>query len=154
MSTSEGQPETTAPQQPDASASESRLANRYGAPKRSVPRRARIIGAGVAVAAAVVAVAVYSIPSSAGTVSFKDVGFSFPEEGMATVEFNVDKSEGSTAACAVQVLNESYAIVGWKTVVLGPEVPETSTQNISVRIDSPAVTGGVNTCWIVPEDEA
>ena len=117
-------------------------------------RRARLVGAGAALAAAVVAAAVYSIPSSAGTVTFKDVGFSFPEEGMATVQFNLDKSAGSTAACAVQVLNESYAIVGWKTVVLGPELPESSTQNISVRIDSPAVTGGVNTCWIVPEDEA
>ena len=153
MSTSEGQPETSAPQQPDASTSESRLANRYGTPKRGLSRRARIIWAGAAVAAAVVVAAIFSIPSTAGTVTSKDVGFSFPEEGRAVVDFNVDKSAGSTAECAVQVLNESYAIVGWKTVVLGPDVADSSRQSVSVRIDSPGVTGGVNTCWIVADNQ-
>ncbi|KAD3515500.1 DUF4307 domain-containing protein [Arthrobacter yangruifuii] len=107
----------------------------------------------VAVSAAVVlgavGVAWASFPSSTGTVTSKDVGFTFPEDGLVAVDFQVDKSAGSTAACAVQALNESYAVVGWKTVVLGPEAPDSSTHQVVLRIDSPAVNGGVNTCWIV-----
>ncbi|MCQ2001678.1 DUF4307 domain-containing protein [Arthrobacter zhaoxinii] len=152
MSTSEGQHEMSAPQQPDVSTSESRLANRYGAPKRRLSRRARIIAVSAAVAAGVGAAAWMNVPSSTGTVTSKDVGFTFPEDGRVVVDFKVDKSAGSTAACAVQALNESYAVVGWKTVILGPEAPESSTQQVELRTDSPAVTGGVNTCWILDED--
>ena len=94
-----------------------------------------------------------NIPSSAGTVTSKDVGFRFPEEGRAVVDFQVDKSAGTTAACAVQVLNESYAVVGWKTVVLGPDVPESSSHQLDLRIDSPGVTGGVSACWLVAESD-
>nr|WP_269437453.1 MULTISPECIES: DUF4307 domain-containing protein [unclassified Arthrobacter] len=112
-------------------------------------RRAGIIISSVAVAAAVVVAALMNIPSSAGTVTSKDVGFSFPEEGRAVVDFRVDKTPGSTAACAVQVLNESYAVVGWKTVILGPDVPASSAQKQELRIDSPGVTGGVGSCWLV-----
>ena len=151
MSTSEGRPETSVPQQPDVSTSESSLANRYGAPKRRLSRRARIIGTSAAVAAAVAAAAWMSSPSPTGTVTSKDVGFTFPEDGRVVVHFKVDKSAGSTAACAVQALNESYAVVGWKTVVLGPDAPESGDQHVELRTDSPAVTGGVNSCWIVDE---
>ncbi|MDM7990545.1 DUF4307 domain-containing protein [Arthrobacter sp. zg-Y877] len=152
MSTSEGQPETSAPQQPDVSTSESRLANRYGAPKRRLTRRTRVIAAAAAVIAAVGAAAWMNVPSSTGTVTSKDVGFSFPAEDRVIVDFKVDKSAGSTAACAVQALNESYAVVGWKTVVLGPDAPDSSSQHLELRTDSPAVTGGVYSCWVVDGD--
>ncbi|MCQ1987720.1 DUF4307 domain-containing protein [Arthrobacter sp. zg-Y844] len=152
MSTSEGQPETSAPHQPDVSTSDSRLANRYGAPKRRLSRRTQIIAVSAAVAAGVVAAAWMNIPASTGTVTSKDVGYTLPEDGRVTVDFKVDKSAGSTAACAIQALNESYAVVGWKTVVLGPDAPESSTQRVELRTDSPAVTGGVSSCWIVDED--
>ena len=109
----------------------------------------RIIASSVALALAVVVAALMNIPSSAGSVTSKDVGFRFPEEGRAVVDFKVDKSPGATAACAVQVLNESYAIVGWKTVEFGPDVPESSSHQVELRIDSPGVTGGVSTCWLV-----
>ena len=95
-----------------------------------------------------------NIPDTGGSVTSKDVGFSFPEEGRAVVDFKVDKSAGSTVACAVQVLNESYAVVGWKTVMYGPDAPESSAQHVEVRLDSPGVTGGVNTCWVVDQSAA
>nr|WP_231713356.1 DUF4307 domain-containing protein [Arthrobacter sp. zg-Y769] len=115
-------------------------------------RRARIIAVSTAVTAGVVAAAWMNIPSSTGTVTSKDVGFSLPEDGRVLVDFKVDKSAGSTAACAIQALNESYAVVGWKTVILGPDAPESSTRQVELRTDSPAVTGGVNSCWIVDGD--
>ena len=108
----------------------------------------------MAVAAAVVIAALMNIPSSTGSVTSKDVGFWFPEEGRAVVDFRVDKSPDTTAACAVQVLNESYAVVGWKTVVLGPDVPDSSAHQLELRIDSPGVTGGVASCWLVDGGDA
>lgn len=91
-------------------------------------------------------------PSPGGDVSFKDVGFSIPDAGTARVDFQITKDPEATVVCALQALNESYAVVGWKQVTIGPSEETTTGHRVSVRTDSLGVTGGVNACWLAGED--
>jgi len=136
----------------DGSSSETRLANRYGAPKPGLSSRTKIVLGSLAGAAAVGAVIFMAIPSGAGTLTSKDVGFTIPDATSAVVDFNVTKPAEATVDCAVQVLSDSYAVVGWKTVRIPPAETPTVSVSTSVRTDSLGVTGGVNACWIVEQE--
>ncbi|GAA1355222.1 hypothetical protein GCM10009636_22400 [Arthrobacter koreensis] len=136
----------------DGLSSESRLANRYGAPKPGLSARTKIVLGSLAGAAAIGAVVFMAIPSGAGTLTSKDVGFTIPDATSAVVDFNVTKPAEATVDCAVQVLSDSYAVVGWKTVRIPPSEDPTVSLSTSVRTDSLGVTGGVNACWIVEQD--
>lgn len=142
-----------APERPaDGLSSESRLANRYGAPKPGLSARTKIVLGSLAGAAAIGAVVFMAIPSGAGTLTSKDVGFTIPDATSAVVDFNVTKPAEATVDCAVQVLSDSYAVVGWKTVRIPPSEDPTVSLSTSVRTDSLGVTGGVNACWIVEQN--
>ncbi|SDI28410.1 protein of unknown function [Arthrobacter subterraneus] len=133
-----------------------RVANRYGAPKpqraASGPRR-WLIWAVLAVA--VVATGIFSLFAGTPEVSSKDVGFRIDGPAMARVDYEVTKDPAATAQCAVQVLNESYAVVGWTVVTIPPAGVETdgdgrtTSHSTMVRTESEGVTGGVNACWLV-----
>ncbi|MBD7996674.1 DUF4307 domain-containing protein [Arthrobacter sp. Sa2CUA1] len=114
-------------------------------------RRAKAVIGTIAGIAAVAAVAWMAIPSAAGSITPKDVGFSITDASTAVVDFNVTKPSDATVDCAVQVLNDSYAVVGWKTVRIGPAEKDTVAQRTSLRTDSLGVTGGVNSCWLVED---
>lgn len=153
MSTEEGPDKQPAPgQAPDSFPSATRLANRYGAPKPGLSRRAKATAAGAALVLGCGAAAYMAMPSPGGEVSFKDVGFSITDAGNATVDFQVTKDPEDTASCAVQVLNDSYAVVGWKQVTIGPAEEATTNQHLDIRTDSLGVTGGVNACWLLGDD--
>lgn len=127
------------------------LANRYGAPKPGLaPRTRRIVICSVLVAA-VVGTAVFSLTTGSNPVSSKDVGFAFTDAASAVVDFEVTKDPADTAQCAVQVLSENYAVVGWKVVTIGPAADgeRTTAVRTALRTDSPGVSGGVNACWMV-----
>ncbi len=139
-----------------------RVANRYGAPKPArqpgtAPgsgRRRWLIW--VALALAVVLTGIFSLSVGSPAVSSKDVGFDISSPAKARVDFEVIKDADVTAQCAVQVLNESYAIVGW-TVMTAPPVDaseaagngRTTRHSVEVRTESIGVSGGVNACWTV-----
>ena len=103
---------------------------------------------GAAVLLGCVAAAWIAAPSPEGEVSFKDVGFSIPDAGHAVVDFQVTKDTDATVTCALQALNDAYAVVGWKQVTIGPADQATTGQRVTLRTDSLGVTGGVNACWI------
>lgn len=135
-----------------------RVANRYGTPKPKKPLgRLRLLVIAV-ILASVAAVAAVALTTGNPEVSSKDVGFSLASDGRASVDFEVTKERSATAQCAVQVLSENYAVVGWKVVTIGPNGAEeganggdTTAHRADVRTDSPAVTGGVNACWLVED---
>lgn len=137
----------------------SRVANRYGAPKPVRPsagrRRRWLIWAVLGVA--VVVTGIFSFFTGRPEVSSKDVGFSIDSAALARVDFEVTKDPAATAQCAVQVLNESYAIVGWVVETIPPAPSDTAgdgrttAHSIQVRTESQGVSGGVNACWIVED---
>ncbi|MBG6180327.1 DUF4307 domain-containing protein [Arthrobacter sp. CAN_A1] len=136
----------------------SRVANRYGTPKPGIPvrTRKRIIWATLAVA--VVATAVFSLQTAVPEVTTKDVGFSIQDPGNATVDFEVTKAPETTVQCAIQVLSETYAVVGWDVVEIGPNDTDegtdggrTTAHRAPLRTESEGVSGGVNACWVLDE---
>ncbi|MHA7239395.1 DUF4307 domain-containing protein [Arthrobacter sp. TMS1-12-1] len=135
-----------------------RVANRYGTPKPKKPLgRVRMLVVAL-ILAAVAAVAAVALTTGSPPVSSKDVGFSLSADDRASVDFEVTKDRSATVQCAVQVLSENYAVVGWRIVTIGPNSPEdgvdggrTTAHRTELRTDSPGVSGGVNTCWVVED---
>ena len=147
---------TTGPTPTDTSSGLS-VANRYGAPKRGLSGKAKKWMAIAALSVAVV-IAVWMSISIQGSddVSSTDVGFNLSDDQTVVVDFQVMKDPDATAECAVQALSENYAIVGWKVVTVGPNAEDegaangrTTAHRVELRTESPATTGGVNSCWIV-----
>ncbi|GAA1119530.1 DUF4307 domain-containing protein [Arthrobacter flavus] len=137
----------------------SRVANRYGTPKPGLPGRTKkqIIWGTLAVA--VVTTAVFTVQTSIPDVSSKDVGFNIQDPGNANVDFDVTKAPDATVQCAVQVLSETYAVVGWEIVEIGPNSTDegtdggrTTAHRAQIRTESAGVSGGVNACWVIEEN--
>ncbi len=84
--------------------------------------------------------------------SSKDVAFDITSDTTANVTIQVEKKRQDVLSCNLQVMNESYAVVGWKTVTFGTSPGtgrERIVQDFDLRTESLGVTGGVTTCWVV-----
>jgi len=139
---------------PDSSADTS-LANRYGAPKRTFSRRAKISIAVVVSVLALAFVAWLGLGRGPAAVDNKVVGYSVTDATQTLVDFQVTKDPADTAQCAVKALGESFAVVGWDVVTIGPNGPDagsnqgrTTAQRASVRTESAAVSAVVDSCWV------
>ncbi|MCU1575216.1 MAG: hypothetical protein JWO93_3298 [Micrococcaceae bacterium] len=91
------------------------------------------------------------------TVDSKDVGFTVTDSTQTVVDFQVTKDPGAVAQCAVKALSESYAIVGWDVVTIGANDAgagsgqgRTTAHRVALRTESLAVSGLVDSCWLVP----
>lgn len=137
------------------------LANRYGRAQSAGegrptgPRRGTWLAV-VGLILAVGAIAWFTFSDTARNLAWKDVGFRIESPTQAEVTFQLTKAPEATVACAVQVLNEQYAVVGFRTVVVGPaerdevQRPSDETQyyEVDLRTDAEGVSGGVDECWI------
>jgi hypothetical protein len=85
-------------------------------------------------------------------VSSKDIGFSTPDAWHAEIDFQVTKDAAATAVCAVHALSDTYAVVGFKEVEIGPDARKagstTSLERVPLRTESAAVSGVVDSCWL------
>ncbi|MFB9074474.1 DUF4307 domain-containing protein [Citricoccus parietis] len=138
------------------------LANRYGRPQRIRPSFAQRWGKWIAAAALALAVGVivwFTASANAQTLGWKDVGFTIESPTQASVRFQLTKDPEDTVQCAIQVLSEEKAVVGWRTVTIGPEPASEDSRpagtptyyDVDLRTDALGVNGGVNACWF-PED--
>ncbi|AIY03531.1 hypothetical protein ART_3932 [Arthrobacter sp. PAMC 25486] len=89
-------------------------------------------------------------------VSQKLLSYNVVDGTMTTVDLAVTKSPDATAKCALKAMNDSYAVVGWNVITIGPngedagsENGRTTTVRGELRTDALAVTGVVENCWIV-----
>lgn len=137
------------------SSATSSVANRYGTPKRALTKRSKLW---IVVAASVVALAwiLWTVLGGGSKAEQKVLSYHVVDSTLATVELTMTKDPEKTAHCAVQALNSTYAVVGWKVITIGPNSKDvgvangrTTTVNAQVRTDSLAVTGVVDNCWIV-----
>ncbi len=133
------------------------VATRYGAPKRAWTRRTKVIVGAVAVVLTLVFVGWLALGRGEPSVASKDVGFSVRDSTLTEVDFQVVKDPAATVQCAVKALGSSFAIVGWDVVTIGPNGTDsgmdqgrTTAQRAAVRTESLAVSGVVDSCWIVP----
>jgi hypothetical protein len=126
------------------------LDDRYGrTPGRT--RRTRTIA--IAAAAAIVVVfGAWVIWAGPGQTSHgldtEDVGYEILSAHKAVVHSQVSVDPGTKAECAVQVLDKSYTIVGWKTVSLPAATERSRSISTEVNTTTRGVTGLIHTCWV------
>ena len=140
---------TAGPRTPQTSSSLT-VSNRYGTPRRSLSRRAKLALAGGALGVAVVAAGFFALGQNGPQIDTKDVGFAVADAGHMTVDFQVTKDPEATVQCAVKALNDNYAVVGWKVATIGPAgetAAGTTAHRVQLRTESLAVSGGVDSCW-------
>jgi hypothetical protein len=121
---------------------------RYGRKLSPRGRRRALIILVTAIGVLTIAWFVWANPIGVGPQAVaRDTGFRLTDDRI-TVTFDLSITPGATGACAVQALDKSFAVVGWKVVTYGAVSEETRSEEVTLRVTSPAVTGLVSSCWL------
>lgn len=78
----------------------------------------------------------------------RDLGYVVVNERTIDVRFDVTAPPGTELGCAVQALNASYGIVGWKVIDLPASTDRTRVFVERLRTSEPPVTGLLYRCWV------
>jgi len=125
------------------------IAERYGRTP-AARRRSLVLGLGTLGAVLVVAIAWVlwaGFAGAAGALETRDLGY-VTHEDTVDVSFEVSVDPGTPVSCALQALNQQFAIVGWKIVDLPGTASRTARYTENVRVSEPAVTGLIYRCWL------
>lgn len=129
---------------------ETAVAERYG--RTSMDRRRRLtigIGAAAGVLLVVIAWVVWvGLFSPSASLETRDTGYAQRADDSVDIRFEVTVEPGTPVSCALQALNASFAIVGWKVVDLPVGEDRTRAFVENVRVTEPAVTGLIYRCWL------
>lgn len=79
---------------------------------------------------------------------YRDISHEIPSSREVIVNYEVTAVPGTNISCAIQALNESFGIVGWKIEELGPAESWTRVYSTTLRTSEPAVTGLIYECWL------
>ncbi|HEY5319642.1 MAG TPA: DUF4307 domain-containing protein [Galbitalea sp.] len=126
------------------------LAERYGRTRRD--HRRTLIGAIVLGGVIVIVFGAWAIwvglfqPTA--SVETTDVGNSRVSDTAIKVTWEISVNPGTSARCAVQALDSSFGIVGWKIVSLPPSTARSRTISAVVRTAQPALSGLIYRCWL------
>jgi hypothetical protein len=129
---------------------DSRVAERYGRTP-AAHRRGLVLSivAAVGVLAVVVAWVVWvGLFTPGASLETRDTGYVTRADGTVDIRFEVTTDPGTPVSCALQAMNEDFAIVGWKIVDLPPAERLTRAFVENVRVTEPAVTGLIYRCWL------
>lgn len=125
------------------------LANRYGSKRRKLSRKRKLWLS--AIAAVLVLLFIGWLTFGKGPVAEnKLLGYVVTDATQTIIEFQVNKPASATAQCAVQALDNGYAVVGWEVVTFPPNEDRaaSTTKRVALRTDALAVTATVDSCWI------
>ena len=78
----------------------------------------------------------------------RDIGHTIIDEHTVSVTFEVALPVNRTASCAVQALNESYSVVGWKIIDLPPSTLYNRSFTEVLRTTDLSNTGLIYECWL------
>jgi hypothetical protein len=84
--------------------------------------------------------------SDANRVSTRDVGFTVNDEYSTEVVFEVSRNPGQAVSCDIQVLNQSFAVVGFKTVAVAPSGRRSVVISTVVNTTELGTSGLVASC--------
>ncbi len=128
----------------------SRLDQRYGRTPRD-GRRVRT----VSIMSAVAFVGVFAawvvwggLSGTSSTLEVRELGYLDVTESSVTVQWEVSVEPGVEVSCALQALNGSFGIVGWRIVELGASEQRTRQFAESLRTSERPVTGLPYRCWL------
>ena len=126
------------------------LDERYGRTP-ALSRRRRVIAIIVAGAFALVfgAWLVWAgLLGDTAAIEFRDVGHEIVDDSLVRVTWQVTVEPNTAVGCAVEALNESFSVVGWKVIDVGASEQRTRTFTEEVRTSELAVTGLIYRCWL------
>jgi len=84
----------------------------------------------------------------ASRITSRDASYQVNDEYSTTVVFEVTRAPGQEVLCDIKVLNQSYAIVGFKTVLVAPSNSSASVISTTVNTTELGVTGLVDRCRV------
>ena len=128
----------------------SNLDKRYGRTPGSRLRDRRVLWI-VAGAFAVILTAwvVWAGLDGAGpSIEARDTRHSIIDENSISVTFEVSLPTGTPSSCAVQALNESFTVVGWKVIDLPPSDQYTRSLTEVLHTTELSNTGLIYRCWL------
>jgi hypothetical protein len=128
----------------------SNLDTRYGrAPNRGTrDRRVLYVIAGSLAAILVAFVVWVGLGASEPLIETRDIGHTIVDENTVTVTFEASIPVGRSASCAVQALNETFTVVGWKVVDLPASTVYSRSTTTDVRTTEQSNTGLIYRCWL------
>ncbi|QTX04175.1 DUF4307 domain-containing protein [Agromyces archimandritae] len=126
------------------------ISARYGrTPKRRRRDVLLLAGGGVFAALAVIAWVIWAGLDSPTQIQAKDLGHTLRNDERAVdVTWQLSVPVGTDTACAVQALNEEFAVVGWKVVEIPASERPLRTFTETVRVAQEANTGLISHCWL------
>lgn len=123
---------------------------RYGR-TRSSARRTRVVVVGTAIAFAVL-FALWlvwgGILGAPAQLEANDSGHTIVSDSEVSVSWEFTVPPGTPAKCAVQALNSTFGIVGWKIVEVPASPRLTRDLTETVRTTELAVSGLIYRCWL------
>lgn len=125
------------------------LAERYGRPRGG--RRVALVVAGFAAAFAVAFAAWLAwigFGGTASSVTAKDTAYHVLGDHAVRVDFTVSADPGTPVTCAVQSLDESFAVIGWRIVSYPASERRTNARSETVRTTRAPNTGLIYRCWL------
>ena len=81
-------------------------------------------------------------------IEFRDVGHEIVDDSLVNVTWQVTVEPNTPVSCAVEALNESFSVVGWKVLDVAASTQRTRTFTADVRTSELAVTGLIYRCWL------
>lgn len=92
--------------------------------------------------------AVFFTIEDASRINSRDASYQVNDQYSTTVVFEVTRAPGQDVLCDIKVLNQSYAIVGFKTVLVASSNSSASVISTTVNTTELGVTGLVDRCRV------
>jgi len=123
------------------------LANRYGRTRNRARRSRWLILAAAAFVAVFVAWVLWAgLDEDQGSLEATDTGYRIVGEHAVALTFAVNVAPGTPVTCALQALDESFAVIGWKVVSFPGASSRVTTYRETVRTTERANTGLIYRC--------
>lgn len=125
---------------------ETLMLERYGKSSKSNRRPVTILAVALLVVFFVWAIWVSFLSPAKATP--KVLGYEVVNAQLTKVRFSVDKLTGESVVCAAEVMNSSFAVVGYRQVTINQDAAASEVFEASVNTTQLGVTGLVEKCWL------
>lgn len=132
------------------STTQQRLDERYGRTAGAERRtRTGMIVAGIVFAIVFTAWVVWGgLSGTNAELETRELGYANVTDTSIDVRWEVSTTPGTEVSCAIQALNESFGIVGWRIVELPASSERTRVLTETLRTAERPVTGLPYRCWL------
>ena len=110
-------------------------------------KRFGIIALATALLLAFIAFAVGVSIEEATKIETKDLGYQILNPQQASVKFEVKSPDQASIICAIKVLNQSFAVVGYREVAVSAVAGQAQQFEVLVNTTQLGVSGLVDKCW-------